>query len=261
MEQTQEVEKKAAKMGFIPKEDWKGDPDAWRGPEEFVERGENIVPIVKDRLDKALEKIEQNSLDMKILTAANQKQTEAAEKRGYEREQKDYDAKLARLEKREMKAFDEADEAEFKQIKKEKAELKPPEEPKPATQPKQDNIEFEDWNKKEPWYHVGGNDELTTEANMMGEVLAKQYPTKPAKEIYEMAAARVKKLHPDKFENENRNTAGAVEGVSGSGQTSAKTFAALPQSAKDSFNRTNERFKTQGRELMKKEQFLEFYNE
>lgn len=53
----QEVEQEARKMGWVEEELWKGDPDKWRPAEEFVERGKNIVPILRDRL----EKMERNS--------------------------------------------------------------------------------------------------------------------------------------------------------------------------------------------------------
>jgi uncharacterized membrane protein YqaE (UPF0057 family) len=46
IEPDQEVIDKATKMGWTPKTEFRGDPDKWRPADEFVERGENMLPFV-----------------------------------------------------------------------------------------------------------------------------------------------------------------------------------------------------------------------
>jgi hypothetical protein len=41
------VDEKARKMGWVPKEEWRGNLDHWRDAEEFVHRGEEILPILQ----------------------------------------------------------------------------------------------------------------------------------------------------------------------------------------------------------------------
>jgi hypothetical protein len=41
------IEQTAREMGWHPKEEWKGNPDAWVSAEEFVDRGEKILPILR----------------------------------------------------------------------------------------------------------------------------------------------------------------------------------------------------------------------
>lgn len=41
------IEDQARSMGWVPQEDWKGDPDKWTSAEEYVERGEQIIPIMR----------------------------------------------------------------------------------------------------------------------------------------------------------------------------------------------------------------------
>jgi hypothetical protein len=53
-----EVEVRARKDGWVPREEWRGDPDIWRDADEFVERGENIKEISRERLDTAHSEIE-----------------------------------------------------------------------------------------------------------------------------------------------------------------------------------------------------------
>ena len=54
----EEIEQKAKAMGWSPQEEFRGDPDKWIDAAKFVARGENIMPILKENLDRALEKLE-----------------------------------------------------------------------------------------------------------------------------------------------------------------------------------------------------------
>ena len=49
---SEEVEVKARNMGWLEKDEFKGDPELWTDAAAFLERGENIMPILKERLDK-----------------------------------------------------------------------------------------------------------------------------------------------------------------------------------------------------------------
>jgi hypothetical protein len=44
-----DTEVRARTMGWVPKEEYKGNPDNWRDANEFVRRGEEILPIVQER--------------------------------------------------------------------------------------------------------------------------------------------------------------------------------------------------------------------
>ena len=46
-EEEAQAEQKARNMGWVPKEDWKGNPDNWVGADEFVKRGETFVPFLQ----------------------------------------------------------------------------------------------------------------------------------------------------------------------------------------------------------------------
>lgn len=45
--QAEEVERRAAEMGWQPKDQWKGNPDNWVDAGEFVKRGETFVPFLQ----------------------------------------------------------------------------------------------------------------------------------------------------------------------------------------------------------------------
>lgn len=46
-EDTSQIEQTARSMGWRPQEEWKSDPDKWVDAKEFVERGEQILPILR----------------------------------------------------------------------------------------------------------------------------------------------------------------------------------------------------------------------
>ncbi|MDE3021603.1 MAG: hypothetical protein KGI54_07055 [Pseudomonadota bacterium] len=46
-ESSPEIIAQAREMGWVPKDEYRSDPKGWRSAEEFVERGEHILPIVQ----------------------------------------------------------------------------------------------------------------------------------------------------------------------------------------------------------------------
>ena len=41
------IEQRAKDMGWAPREEWRGDPERWIDAEQFVHRGEEILPILR----------------------------------------------------------------------------------------------------------------------------------------------------------------------------------------------------------------------
>jgi hypothetical protein len=41
------IEERAKEMGWAPREEWRGDPERWIDAEQFVHRGEEILPILR----------------------------------------------------------------------------------------------------------------------------------------------------------------------------------------------------------------------
>lgn len=48
-----DVETRARDMGWRPQNEWRGDPQAWRPADEFLRRGEEVLPIVRSRAQRA----------------------------------------------------------------------------------------------------------------------------------------------------------------------------------------------------------------
>jgi len=248
--QADEFTEKAANMGWVPEDQWKGKPELWRPAKDFVERGENIIPILKDRLEKL-------EADHKIALQSNKNEIARIKKESYEKATKEYEAKLAELDAKEIAAFQDADTDEFHKVKKERETLKAPEPPKEEAQ-ELINPEFEDWSKKNAWYQE--KPDLTAEADAYADVLLKRTPNIPAKELYAKVEKFIKAANPDVFTNPKRDEPSSVEGGSGAPNKGGNKFSDLPDDAKASYTRLAAKFKAQGKTFTK-EEFTESYNE
>lgn len=248
---TEATTAKAAEMGWVPKEEWKGDPEKWRPAEEFVSRGENIIPILKDQIKKT-------RADLEMALKVNAKEIEAIKGEAYGKAKAEYEAKLRTLDAKELEAFQSGDGEAYIQVKKERAAVRPPSIPAPVQAP-QTNPVFEDWREKNPWY---GDPELTEYADFVGTKIAHETPGAPLADIYAKVTERVKKARPDKFTNPRRDEPGAVEGGTHStgGKKNGKSFSDIPNEAQAQYARMAKNFERQGRKFTK-EQYAASYFE
>jgi hypothetical protein len=249
------VEQKAADIGWVPLDQWKGDPDKWRPAEEFVERGEKILPILKKELDKT-------KAELKIALSLNQQEIERIKADAYEKAKAEYQAKIRIIDQREVEAFKNQDVELLGEVRKARESVKPPEPPKPIAPQK--DVVFEDWASKNAWYQT--DKELADAADIISHKIVAERGGKvteadrPA--LLEEMTKRVKSAHPTKFSNPKREEPGGVEGGSqqAAPKKSGKTFDSLPESAKGAYNKLADKFKAKGRTFTK-EQYAQAYYE
>lgn len=250
------AEEKASRMGWVPQEEWKGPDDKWKTAEDFLKHGEEINSVLKERLDKLQQ-------DMETTIKLNKAEVERARKESYDRAAKEYAEKLETLKKKKLEAVQEGDIEEYVKIEGEEAKLKPPDEPKkeePPSGEQQFSPVFIEWKSKNKWY--GEDQEMSDFAEYVAAKINGSGEKLPEVDFFREVEKRVKSTFPGKFQNENREKPGAVEGgekTSGS-PGRKRTFADLPDSAKATFNRLKKQFERQGREL-KKEDYVNTYFE
>lgn len=221
-----EVEVKAKSMGWVPKDEFKGDPDKWRDAGEFVSRGENFLGILRDDNRKLRAEVADVRETLKLMVAHNERLT----KRQYERELKDLQAK-------KEEAIELGDKVQVREIEKGMLDLeavKPVAVPQQQVQPSQEDIRmFEQFKTDNPWYLT--EPEMTSYANLCAVHVEK---TKPhlvgTPKYYDAVLERVKKEFPDRFTNPRRSDASAVSSgndTSGSGKK-GRNYSELPPEAK-----------------------------
>jgi hypothetical protein len=241
-------EDRALTMGWVPKDQFKGDPDRWVDAETFVKRGEEFLPFVKannKRLEGALERSNAKIASLEKTLERFAEHHTKTEQRAYERAITDLRQQIANSAaagdiQGVMSATDELAEL---QADAKAGNAAPKSEPDP-------NPEFAAWKEQSPWY---GKDKALSAAfdALCGEVYEDGYTT-PKAGLKE-AEKRLREQFPSKFENPNRRLPGAVEGQGAPPRKAGKTYSDLPPDARaacDDFVKRN---------LLTREQYVKDY--
>lgn len=222
-----DVEIKAKAMGWTPKDEFKGDPQKWRGAEEFVERGENMLPIVKARVNQQAKEIEELKATMRQFGEYHTK----TEQRAYEKAMVDLRQQRAdAIAAADGVAFDKVDI----QIEAMRREIEDAGKIANARPNSGDNPEYKQWADENKWVK---DPELEQYAYDIGKKLRDAGITADGREFLELVGKKVKTLFPEKFENPRRAAAQSVEGGIPAPRRGGKTYADLPADAKSACDR------------------------
>lgn len=220
------AEEKARAMGWVPQEEFRGDPAKWRSAEEFVQRGEQILPVMKERNDKLSAEIREMRDTMRQLHQHFQKAEVVAEQRGRAQA-------IMELTQAQKEAVENGDVQEWQRLEAKKIEVASQPLPQPSIQAPVPP-EFLEWKRENEWYE--SDPEMTEYAEFIGLRLQKQGKSPDA--ILGEVSKKVRAQFPEKFANPRRTHPGAVEGVTPSAKKKDdRSWEALPQSAKDAYHR------------------------
>lgn len=137
-------EAEAEVYGWVPKDQFKGDPEKWRPAEEFVRRGEEILPIVRKQNEKLQAKLSEQDETIKNMSRMFEKTLE--------RERQKAEQTIAALKAEKKEAIKEGNAERVEQIEAQIDTLK--EETKPDAAPSAKTIDelTRDFAKVNPWY-------------------------------------------------------------------------------------------------------------
>lgn len=190
------IEQKALEQGWVPQDQWEGNPDDWRPAKEFVDRGELFKKIDEvrrenKRLREGHEELVKHHMNVKKLA---------------------YEQALADLRAQKKAALADGDADAVVEIDERIDETKEAQRAAVAQQVQQvaqpDPI-FEDWMTRNPWYVKDEEakvvaDRAARAAFLLGE--------RDKATILEVAEKAVRKEFPHKFTNPKREQAAPVEG-------------------------------------------------
>lgn len=228
-----EAEGKARRLGWVAKDEFKGDPERWRPAEEFLERGETLLPLLKrdnERLHRLVTDTQTQLKEVQESTKELLNFTSKAEERAYKRAK-------AEIESRVEQAAASADPNAVRQGMRELDELNA-EQVKPA--PKKEETKtvtadpvIQDWIEKESWFIK--SPVLNTYATDVFGELERSAPGMSKSDILAETKKRTMEKFPEKFGiNPKREEAGAVAQPSGqiAARKGKKTYDDLPADAK-----------------------------
>lgn len=250
-EKRNDYEERASRMGWVPQEKFRGDASKWVDAKTFVEKGENELPILRERLRDSLRKQDDAIRDLGEL-----KET-VKDFRGYmtQVEERAYKRAKRDLEEQRNAAKDAGDFDRYDKVTQEITELetnaKPVEKREVKPDPSKDPV-FMGWVGDNKWFQ--DDPERAAYANGYGQYLNQIKPHLHGKAFLEEITNAVKKEFPDKFENPRRNGTARVEAGGGvQKKSSGKSFDDLPKHAQE----TCMRFERQG--LLKRADYVKDY--
>jgi len=199
-------EERAMQSGWVPQDQWKGDPNLWRPAREFNERGELLTHI---------KKLNKESHEMKRAIAAlgeiNRKTAE------YEREKALADLKVMRKEAFRNQDIDMADELTEKMEELKNADVSASVDESAPVKP---NEIFLEWAENNQWYL--DNKMLQGAANAIGdEILAEdERAREDQRYLLKQVEKRMKQEFPSKILPAGSKVADAGQGRNRSGSSS-----------------------------------------
>lgn len=160
------IEAEASKMGWVPQERFRGDPERWVDAKTFVDKGREVLPIVKAELRKTREEL----ADIKKAAAEWQRMSEA----DTERKVNEWKAKFDEAIRDKSAALTQGDGDKFVEAEARQKELEASRpQPKTEEQPKVDPA-FAEWRSENEWY--GTDRKKTLKANLLGADLSADQP-------------------------------------------------------------------------------------
>lgn len=227
------IEEKAMAEGWVPQDQWDGDPDQWRPAKEFLDRGE-LFKKIEDQ-NRTIKEFKRALDDMK------QHHSKVREV--------EYQRALQALKNQKREALEQGDADAVIRLD-DQIDLVKEEQTKLRTQPQVENVEVNPelaaWIDKNKWYET--DRAMKAYADELGRELALRGGRQPS-DILREVERLVKEEFPHKFRNPNRDRPGAVEGSSGKGSKSKDDFV-----LSDEEKRIMERFVRTG--ALTKEQYI-----
>ena len=258
-----ETQAKAEKLGWIPPARFKGDVDRFVDAAEYIERGETVLPIVKEqnkRLHLELDEAKARQLRTEAALATATKAIDEINERHTVATQKAVEKAKAEVKAQLAAASEAGDHAAVAELTQQMVDLKDAEVPTkvekkdaPLANTFVPPADLAEWNRENPWF--GTNKRKTALALGIAQEMREGGETLTGRAFYEKVAAEVDKELGGKAAELPRGDkvdSARQEGDASRGNGKGKTFAALPADAKaacDSDARNfvgpNKKYKTQ----------------
>lgn len=227
-----ESEVKASRLGWVPKEEYRGNPDNWRDADEFLRKGEEIQGYLKKDLDKVQQMLTARDKEINELRST----MEEFRKFHNETEARAYKRAIEDLKQLKAVAIEQGDGSKVVELDEQIADLKEAQK-KPQVAPvssaDQVNQEYLEWLPNNQWFVT--KPELGRAATEYAEFLKFKDPTLAGKRLLDAVTAEIKDKYPEAFENparQNSQVGTSSDNRPNSGKAKKRTYADLPADAK-----------------------------
>lgn len=191
-------ESEAREQGWIPKEEYQGDPDKWKPAKEFVERGELFGKI--DHLGRELKETKKA---LKMLQEHHTKVKEV-----------EYSRAVNELKTLQKKYLEEGNSDSYLETTELLTDLKAEQKVREVAKemaPNQPDPRFVAWVDTNKWYQK--DSDMRKFADVVGMEYAQANPNLDPEEVLGFVTKKVRATFPQKFTNPNREKPSVVEGA------------------------------------------------
>lgn len=180
-------EERAMRDGWVPKDQWKGDPDDWRPAKEFNERGEFFNHIKEQK--KRIDELQRATV---FLTEQSKRQYMQGFKEAIDQLRARRDAALADGDSLQAARIgDQIDDV------KERAKVAAATVVQPTVEGPTETEVYKAWHRQNPWYKQ--DRALTRLAEALGAEYHSANPSSSEQDMLEYVAKELKRDYPDKF--------------------------------------------------------------
>lgn len=256
-----EKEKRARRLGWVPESEWDEEraeregrrkPSKFISADEFIERTEDNIPIMRDqlrRVDAKLTDAESKINDMHGVILSQREMTKAAVLRAREQGRRDAEQAM-----RDAVVEGDTDKYDAAKEKLKEIDAIPLEEAKPAAAAKpQADPEAQRWADQNPWFYQ--DHELNVSMIAEHGRVKKANPDMPQWEQFEKAKRTVMRRFPEKFNiNPRRDAPSAVSQPSGARQNDgSKSFDSIPRADQEAYEKHRKMMAAKGVKYTKEE--------
>jgi hypothetical protein len=227
-----EVERKARNVGWVPKEEFRGDPARHVSAEEFLQRSDSLMPLLRRDNDKLHKKVSDLEGILKETRDAQREFVEFASKA----EQRAYDKAKAEYQAQAEAAAANADQAGVRHAMQQMEALEKPFKPTPKPVEPAVNVDptIQNWIAREDWYR--NSQTLKGYAiDTFGEI-ERDHPGMAVEEMLAETKRRTMDKFPEKFGINPRRDAPATVSTPTGGNApvrhNGRAYDNLPTDAK-----------------------------
>lgn len=212
--QSPDIESRARAMGWRPQEEFNGDPNKWRSAEEFVAKGENDLPVLRENLRRTTDQLTQlqsrlakQDQDFKSTISRIERMSDAALQRQKETLEASYQAAMRNAAANgDVETYDRLDVNRRHAVSEFDTQLaevrRPVETEQPASQARpeptaDEQARIQGWINRNPWYKT--DIELNHIATAYSSFLTQQNPSMGLDDNLKQTEAHMRKRYADRF--------------------------------------------------------------
>lgn len=213
-ESAPDVESRARSQGWVAQDEWRGDPDKWRPADEFVKRGEELLPVAVER-SRAAERRAQEleaRLEQKSREFADQiKRVEHVSAIALQRQKEQLEANYQHAMREavqlgDVQRFDQLDrdrKQAVSQFDEQIIKAAPSPQQQPNQMPPEQAAVVDGWMKQNTWFH--SDPEMNAVAQAYHMKLGREKPGLSLAENLEQTTKYVRQRYADKFGSGEQN--------------------------------------------------------